>query len=107
MRVVNEWNGEVENIKFVASKYANNGSLAVQAYCEDGEPYATITVNLPDSDMNGENMAFLDTNNCDSLIRQMADAGYVELLPMYVNSGFCSYPLGAFTDKFFESEVVA
>ena len=105
MKYFNEYYGETYNVTFDVTTYANNGSLAVQAYCDDGEPYGTVTVNTPYSAGNEKDVAFLDTNNCGSLIRQMVDDGLIELTGKYASSGFCNYPQGKFTEKFYENEV--
>ena len=105
MKYFSEYCGETYNLTFEATTYQNNGSLAVQAYDEEGMPFAIVTVNTPYSDTNEKDVAFLDTNNSGSLVRQMVDDGLIELTGRYVQSGYCSYPQGKFTKKFYESEV--
>ena len=38
-----------EPVHLKKSTYSNNNSLALQAVCLDGEPFATLSVNLPES----------------------------------------------------------
>lgn len=75
-----------------ASKYADNGNLALQLWCEDG-PFATLTVNLRETRKYPGNFAFIDTNNCpwaEALIRRLKLGVHTG---KYAHSGFCSYPL--------------
>jgi hypothetical protein len=37
---------EIFKVKLVADKY-HTGNLAIMGVCEDGEPFATLTVNMP------------------------------------------------------------
>jgi hypothetical protein len=38
--------GNPVNLELVEHRYADNGRLAIQAVCEDGETFGTLTVNL-------------------------------------------------------------
>lgn len=106
MKFTNEW-GEEYNLTFKETTYANNGTLAVLAITDEGEPYATVTVNIQDSDrIQEKDVAYLDTNNVRSLVKAMEDAGYIEMTYLYGMSGFCTYPQARFTEKFFK-EVAA
>lgn len=94
--------GDTYNVWFTKGNYANNNSLAVQAWCDEG-PFATVTVNLTESKRLKENQAYLDINNCSELISEMEDNGYVEIDEQNFGlSGFCMYPCGTFTEKFFK-----
>ena len=73
-----------------------NKRLAIEINCEDGEPFATLTVNLPDEPEPKANQAYVDTNNCpwamdfikeNNLGRDTGAVGF---------SGYCVYPLVEF-----------
>lgn len=100
---INSYGNEYD-ISFVRDTYVNNGSLYVGAIDnEDGCLFCSVTVNLPASDRISENdCAYLDTNNAENVIDQMIDEGYIEMLSDMAFSGFCCYPLGRFTEKFFK-----
>ena len=79
-------------LALVRTSYSSNDKLAVQAYTDTLEPFATITVNIFDSDYCEDDCAFIDVNNCpgitDFLVRNKIakPTGRIGL------SGFCSYP---------------
>lgn len=88
--------GEVFEIRLVAHSYANNRRLAVQSFIvPDGEPFATITVNI-DYPLSGEKgtTAFVDTNNLDAfhIERFLQKNQIAEPTGRYGQSGFCTYP---------------
>lgn len=97
--------GNEYELTFKTMKYSNNGSLAVFAVIDGGEPYATVTKNMPASDLIGENQAFLDYNNCGNLVDAMVENEYIQYDGKVTRSGFCEYPLFTFTDKFFAEAV--
>lgn len=94
---------KVNNTEVVAerSTYTYGNKLAVILTTVNGEPYATITVNLPDSyRLEDKNCAFVDTNNCPWAERFICENDLGEFTGWYGFSGFCSYPMYRFnTDK--------
>ena len=92
--------GDTMDACLVRGEY-NNGSLAVEMITNsDGywEPWATVTVNL------GRAMgrfAFLDTNNFPEGPKFLEDNGLAVPTGDMAASGYCTYPLYEFTDKFF------
>lgn len=75
--------------------YANNKRLAVQAYVveDDGwiEPYATISVNLPNEKITDENCTFVDGNNVLFIEEWLEKNGIAEPTGRVAFSGFCVY----------------
>lgn len=70
--------------------YANNGNLAVEVLCTDGEPWSMLTVNL--GGPLPEDMAFIDSNNNSAeLIEACEKAGYIKPSPIVETSGFCTF----------------
>lgn len=55
-----------DTVEILRSTYLNNDTLAIMLDdAEDGEPYADLTVNLPDSSfLCSRDTAFVDTSNC-------------------------------------------
>ena len=72
-------------------EYANNHTLHVQAWCEDG-PFATITVNIPGG-CAGDNFAYVDTNNCPWAPEFLEENGLATNTGIIGYSGYCAYPL--------------
>lgn len=61
------------------------------------EPYATITVNLPEYELPEPKLhgfyCFIDTNNCPWAEKLLLDTGIGINTGMSAFSGFCSYPV--------------
>ena len=72
------YSNEQYDLYFKTAKYANNGSTAVQCFTDEGEPYATVSVNLDESKRCKEYEFYADTNNCEPLVRSMIDGGYIK-----------------------------
>lgn len=86
--------GTEYSIRLFKNKYTHNGSLAVYAETNEGEPFMTITTNLPESEENvgtmkayvkndGPLLHFLAFNNIGALTGKKAYSGfneYVEFL---------------------------
>ena len=104
-KFTDKWGDEMDAY-LVKSSYMD-GSLAVEMVANpDGywEEYATLTVNLG---CGGEKYAFLDTNNCPWADTFLTDNGLANPTGIEKRSGYCTYPLYEFTEKFFdESEVM-
>lgn len=88
--------GEIYEIKLVTNTYANNKRLAVQAFTiPDGEPFATITVNI-DYPLSGDKAvnAFVDTNNYGvmNIEKFLQDNQIAKPTGRYGESGYCTYP---------------
>ncbi len=97
--------GGTMRVRFVRGAYAD-GSLAVQALREgDGYwgPYATLTVNPCDARDQNASFAYVDTNNLPTAPEFLVENGLAAYTGLTRPSGFCAYPLYAFTSKFFET----
>lgn len=73
-------------------EYADNRHIAVQIWDEEG-PYATLTVNLPETRRHPQNFAFLDVNNFPSGPDLVERLGIGKSTGKYGWSGYCAYPL--------------
>lgn len=87
---------EIYEIKLVANTYANNKRLAVQTFTvPEGEPFATITVNIdyPLSDDKAIT-AFIDTNNYGflNIEKFLQDNKIATPTGRCGRSGYCIYP---------------
>jgi hypothetical protein len=76
--------------------YASNGNLALQAYTDEGEPFAMISTNVEGAltKAEGKDHICLDDNNLpiksfDNLMK----AGALTPTGRYAQSGFCNYPI--------------
>ena len=101
------WNDTVYTIVLRKTYYANNNALAIVALdLSEGyeQPYATLTVNLPESDYLEWNEAYIDTNNLGEEISQWLEENNIAYdLGLKARSGYCEYPLFRFTDTFLNS----
>lgn len=98
MRFIDHFGDEMEVVIRKLS-YDNNGSLAVYLFLDednDYEPYALLTVNLPESDNNKEDEAYLDTNNLPYAKTFVKKYGLAVPTGRVAYSGFCTYPLYKF-----------
>lgn len=77
------------------NQYSSNKRLAVQAYEIDEygwvEPYATITVNLPNEKLTDDKCAFVDGNNVPFVDEWLEENGIAEPTGRFGFSGFCVY----------------
>lgn len=76
--------------------YASNGNLALEAYTDKGEPFATISVNLEGvlTPAEGKDHICLDTNNLpEKSFDGLVEAGVLTPTGLVAHSGFCKYPI--------------
>lgn len=73
------------------------GGLAIEMITDEGEPFATLTVNLPG--YTEEREAFIDTNNCPWAEDFLRENGIASDRHVTMRSGFCEYPLYRFYKK--------
>lgn len=76
--------------------YASNGNLALEAYTDEGEPFAMISTNVEGAltKTEGKDHICLDDNNLplksfDNLMK----AGVLTPTGRHAQSGFCNYPI--------------
>ena len=89
MLTINGWMGE-EKVFITRDSYSNNGNTAICLYCEDGAPWATLTVNLEGLP---SGLCYLDTNNVPNAEEFVQKYGIGSPTGLYGQSGFCEYPL--------------
>ena len=66
-----------------------NGRLAVQAYTTDGEPAATVSVNLPDAPLNEGEFFLKDWSENEIISKALIERNIIEVLDRpLVKSGF-------------------
>lgn len=88
--------GEYE-LKVHLAEYTNGRLAVILVDVNSGELYGLVTVNLPDSTIQGKDTSYLDTNNSQDLIDKFVELGLVKILDSYkYRSGWCTYPLGKF-----------
>jgi hypothetical protein len=68
--------------------YTNNSRLAIQATCDDGEPFGVLTVNLPDQNL-GEREIFVKTwSENEEFSKQVMKTGLFIDTGRRVSTGF-------------------
>lgn len=87
--------GAVHELCIEAGHYSRGNGLFLQLYERYGngelEPYATLTVNLPDYRC-GKNRAYVDTNNFPDAMSLISEYKLGKLTGNIGASGYCSYP---------------
>lgn len=75
-------------------RYQGNGRIALVADLED-EPYAVLSVNLPDESMQDDETA-IDVNNLgDGIVAQLVSQSIIESpkADKWARSGYVNYPI--------------
>lgn len=85
-----EFLGSEYEVFLTLEEYAMGG-LAVQAFTTEGEPWSTVSVNLPDY-TTAEDEIFADTSNGMELWSKLVQEGILTPTGEIGYSGFCSYP---------------
>lgn len=83
-----------------ANRYLTGGNVALEATCEDGEPWDVLTINLTGVSIPRNCVAVKDYSEGAGNLRTLADAGLVESCPVgVVRSGFVAIPICRLTKK--------
>ena len=93
------------NIHFERTKYIyGNNALALVMVCDDGSPYAVMTVNLEGYQIDNEYHSFVDTNNLgEELVDWIIENKIGFDTGIRHQSGYCIYPLIEFNKEFVNS----
>jgi hypothetical protein len=85
---INLW-GEDDEVHFEFDNYSNNDALAVELVSADGEPYATVSVNVPGSEQLPKDEFFLkDWSENEPLAKALVDMGAIIPTGKRTSSGF-------------------
>jgi hypothetical protein len=84
-----------EGIYLQVGKYQEDGSIAIQAWNRKDGPIATLTVCIPDNQLE-ENEAYVDTNNCPWVMEFLENYGLAKATGKTARSGYCIYPAVSF-----------
>lgn len=90
--------GEEFSLKFYRMKYRNGNTYIGVLDTEANEPFCDLTVNFEDTMV--EDRAYLDINNCPREIIDYLFDNKLGVILDYERSGFCTYPLVKFSEKF-------
>lgn len=82
--------GKVYKVYTYTGEYANNNNIAIGLITEDGEPFATLTVNICRLE---KGLACIDTNNCSGAIDLIKKYNLGEFTNNFCQSGYCTYPV--------------
>lgn len=89
------WDEEF-SLRLFKTIYALSGTLAIVAHTTDGDPFATLTVNLMSKEQS-ENRAYVDSNNCPWAEKFIVENNLGKpVCGIYEVSGYCLYPLYEF-----------
>ena len=116
--------GQETEVKLKVASYRNNGTMAVQLFsriedymgdCPSSEqlpfedPYAVLTVNLPESERLAANEQFVDSNNLHGIGDWLVQNGIAVPTNHLAQSGFCIYQAYAFRmpDRLIENIVTS
>ncbi len=76
----------------------NRAQRAIEGFTSDGEHWGVYTVYIADAALK-PNHTILDTNNCPEILEVLEQAGVVNRTGIMAASGYCEYPIVAFTDR--------
>jgi len=79
------------NVSIETSTYYCGDNLAISLITEDGEPFAILSVNLPEWTL-PKDKAFVDTNNCPWAEKFIVDNKLGRPTGITGTSGYCVYP---------------
>ncbi len=94
------WNFDAEAIRFRIEHYVDGGGTAVEAWCKDGRPYATISVHIPDAPPLPEGQFYLKNwSENEEVAQAMIAAGLIEAVtpPVAASSGYVTASAYQFT----------
>jgi hypothetical protein len=78
-------------------QYNTGGSMAIQAFCSDGEPACTLSVNVPQwNDVLGKDEFFLKNySENETPVAKLIEAGYIEIIAEKppIKNGFVEIPI--------------
>lgn len=77
---------------------AEHPALAITLSCDDGEPFADVTVSFGEF-IGMKNAAYIDLNNLPGATVLLAE-GVAQDTGIFKCSGFCKYPLWLFDEEF-------
>lgn len=82
-----------KRLEIIPARYMKGNRIALQAY-DGAEPYAVLTVNLPEfDDLINDRYIFMDENNCPGITASLKEACLIEPTGLDAPSGFCKYPV--------------
>ena len=78
-------------------QYANNKRLRIDMIdMEDGTPYATVTVNLPNEKMESNEIAVKDHSENEGMLKFLQNNNIVGPVKRYARSGYVEIPIVEF-----------
>lgn len=85
---------EIFKVKLVADKY-HTGNLAIMGVCEDGEPFATLTVNMPQHQhlLEEDEVFIKNWSENESFAQAALISGYFIKTAKSIPTGFVKAPI--------------
>ena len=85
-------NRTYKDCSFLIGRYLVDGSLAIMIYNNTDGPITRLTVCIPDSELDEDEVA-LDTNNCPWAIDFIKSHNFGYPTGRTLQSGYCTYPV--------------
>lgn len=82
--------GNVYKVYAYVGEYVTTKNVAIELITEDGEPFATLTVNIEPLE---EGFACIDVNNCSGALDLIKKYKLGKFTNDYCYSGYCKYPI--------------
>lgn len=95
----------IENVTFELQDFIGCEGMSVAVLDERGDVIDYLTVSFPGT-LTPTNCSYLDIISCGDIISEMIDIGYIKLLSKVISMNGVKYPLGYFTNTFFETAAV-
>jgi hypothetical protein len=83
---------EIFKVKLIAGEY-QTGNLAIMGVCEDGEPFATLTVNIPGVHLDEDEVIIKNWSENESFARAALMSGFFIQRNMSIPTGFVKAPV--------------
>ena len=96
-------NGTKIPVRLFVTYYIDNNNVALEVYDLNHSPVARISVNV---DKMPENWFAVDTNNVPTAEEFLKNNHIATYTGGSVQSGYCEYPVYAFTDSFLSDEKI-
>jgi hypothetical protein len=75
-------------LHFTYTRYASGNGLAIQLTCEDGEPFATLSVNMPGEPLGEDEFFLKDWSENEEVAAAVRELGVFEPLGRFASSGY-------------------
>lgn len=82
-----------ENCRLLRGAYSDGNRTALMLQCENGEPMAKCTVNLPDDHLGADEVAVKSYSENEGMVEALMAAGVIEKPYRSIQSGHVQIPV--------------